>query len=124
MLWVDDQPQNNALLIDQLMGAGVAVDIARSTTEGMTLAARRRYGAIITDMGRDEEGRFRPRAGLDLIRQLRDAGDRTPVLVFTSSRSARDHGLEARELGAHDATSSGVDLVAFLRANGVMQVTR
>ncbi|MGE3289705.1 MAG: response regulator [Pseudonocardia sp.] len=121
ILWVDDQPQNNALLIDQLMSSGVTVDLARTTAEGLALAGRHGYGAVITDMSRDEDGRYQERAGLDLVRQLRAAGDTTPVMVFTSSRSVRDKGDEARHLGAQAVSSSGVDLVAFLRAHGVME---
>src|SRR6185503_8260806 len=30
VLWVDDRPENNALLIDQLMTDGVQVDVART----------------------------------------------------------------------------------------------
>jgi CheY-like chemotaxis protein len=121
VLWVDDRPENNALLIDQLMGVGVRVDTARTTAEGLAMAARKDYGAVITDMGRDEDGQHLPLAGLDLVRQLRAAGVRTPVLMFTSSRAVRQHGEEARAAGAQAITSSAVDLVAFLRANGVME---
>ena len=56
VLWVDDRPENNALLIDQLMTDGVQVDVARTTEEGLALASRRGYGAVITDMGRWRTG--------------------------------------------------------------------
>jgi CheY-like chemotaxis protein len=121
VLWVDDRPENNALLIDQLMSDGVQVETARTTAEGLALATRNDYGAVITDMGRLEDGRQHPQAGLDLVRQLRAEGVRTPVLMFTSSRTVRERGEDVRAAGAQAVTSSGVDLVGFLRANGVME---
>ena len=119
VLWVDDRPENNALLIDQLMTDGVQVDVARTTEEGLALASRRGYGAVITDMGRREDGRYRTVAGVDFARQLRASGDSTPLLVFTSGRAIREHGDEARAAGAEAVTSSGVDLIGFLRRHGV-----
>lgn len=120
VLWVDDQPENNALFIDQLQTDGVTVDVARATAEGMERLGRRSYGAVITDMGRSEGGEHRPDAGLDLVRRVRATGDTTPVLVFTSPRAVRDRGQEARDAGAQDITSSGTGLLAFLRSVGVV----
>ena len=119
VLWVDDRPENNALLIDQLMTDGVQVDVARTTDEGLALASRRGYGAVISDMGRWEDGRYRTVAGLDLARELRASGDDTPLLVFTSGRAdprARRRGAGRRRQAV---TSSGVDLIGFLRGHGV-----
>lgn len=121
VLWVDDRPENNALLIDQLMTDGVQVDIARTTADGLARASRRSYGAVVTDMGRWEDGRYRTEAGLDLVRQLRAAGDATPLLVFASGRAVREYGDAARAAGAEAATSSGVELLGFLRRHGVTE---
>ena len=120
VLWVDDQPENNALFIDQLQTDGVTVDLARATSEGMERLGRRTYGAVVTDMGRAEGGEHRPDAGLDLVRRVRATGDTTPVLVFTSPRAVRVRGQDAREAGAQDITSSGTGLLAFLRSAGVV----
>jgi CheY-like chemotaxis protein len=121
VLWVDDRPENNALFIDQLMTAGVRVDTAWTTAEGLALASGRDYGAVISDMGRREDGSYRTTAGLDLARALRANGDDTPLLMFTSGRANREHGAEARAAGAQAVTSSGVDLMAFLREHGVLE---
>ena len=75
---------------------------------------------MISDMGRREDGSYRTTAGLDLARALRAAGDDTPLLVFTSGRAVREYAAEARAAGAEAVTSSGVDLIAFLRENGVL----
>ena len=86
VLWVDDRPENNALLIDQLMTDGVQVDVARTTEEGLALASRRGYGAVITDMGRWEDGRYHTVAGVDFARRetvrIRDRYDASvPTVV-------------------------------------------
>jgi len=65
VLWVDDRPDNNALFIDQLMTAGVRVDTVRTTAEGLAFASGRDYGAVISDMGRREDGSYRTTAGLE-----------------------------------------------------------
>ena len=119
VLWVDDRPENNALLIDQLMTDGVQVDVARTTEEGLALASRPGYGAVITDMGRWEDGRYRTVAGLDFARRLRAAGDSTPAAGVHQRARVREHGDEARAAGAEAVTSSGVDLIGFLRQHGV-----
>jgi hypothetical protein len=41
--------------------------------------------------------------------------------MFTSGRANREHGAEARAAGAQAVTSSGVDLMAFLREHGVLE---
>ena len=104
VLWVDDRPENNALFIDQLMTAGVRVDTARTTAEGLALASRRDYGAVISDMGRWEDGSYRTTAGLDLARRSARRQLHTPAL-FTSGRATREHGDEAR--ARRRLTSSG-----------------
>jgi CheY-like chemotaxis protein len=97
------------------------VDTARSTAEGLALASGRDYGAVTSDMGRREDGSYWTTAGLDLARALRANGDDTPLLMFTSGRANREHGAEARAAGAQAVTSSGVDLMAFLREHGVLE---
>ncbi len=53
------------------MTAGVRVETARTTAEGLALASGRDYGAVISDMGRREDGSYRTTAGLDLARATR-----------------------------------------------------
>jgi CheY-like chemotaxis protein len=116
VLWVDDHPEGNAFELAKLRDDGVEVLQARSTAEGMdVLALRRGVQAVITDLGRDEGGEFRPHAGLALLRQLREAGFELPVLVYTSQRGvARDRG-DALAAGAARVTASPTELFAALR---------
>ncbi|HZA82963.1 MAG TPA: hypothetical protein VFC13_16070, partial [Actinomycetes bacterium] len=74
VLWVDDRPDDNALEIAKLRDDGVEVLQARSTFEAMdVLSLRRGVDAVVTDLGRAEDGEFRTHAGLALLRQLREA---------------------------------------------------
>jgi CheY-like chemotaxis protein len=116
VLWVDDRPEGNALEVAKLRDDGVEVLQARSTAEAMdVLTLRRGVRAVITDLGRDEGGEFRPHAGLALLRQLREAGFELPVLVYTSPRGvARDRD-DALAAGAARVTASPTELFAALR---------
>jgi CheY-like chemotaxis protein len=116
VLWVDDQPEANALEIAKLRDDGVEVLQARSTDEAMDVVTLRRgVQAVITDLGRVEDGEYRPHAGLTLLRQLREAGFEQPVLVYTSARGVeRDRG-DAVAAGARRVTASPTELFAALR---------
>ena len=116
VLWVDDHPENNALLIEQLQQNGVRVDLAKSTTEALAYLRRRRYGAILSDMGRTENGTDVPDAGMRLLRAVVDSGMNIPVLFYTGSFAASAYGEEATAAGATVITSSPTVLFEHLQA--------
>ena len=90
--------------------------LARSTAEAMdVLSLRRGVRAIVTDLGRSEDGEFRSHAGLALLRQLREAEQDQPVLVYTSSRRVELDRQDALEAGATAVTASPTELFAALR---------
>jgi CheY-like chemotaxis protein len=115
VLWVDDRPESNALELAKLRDDGVEVLQAKSTAEAMdVLALRRRVQAIVTDLGRAEDGDYRPHAGLELLKRLREAGFGLPVAVYTSARGvARDRD-DALAAGAAAVTASPTELFAVL----------
>jgi CheY-like chemotaxis protein len=115
VLWVDDRPESNALELAKLRDDGVEVLQAKSTAEAMdVLALRRGVQAIVTDLGRLEGGEYRPHAGLELLKQLREAGFGQPVAVYTSARGvARDRD-DALAAGAAAVTASPTELFAAL----------
>jgi CheY-like chemotaxis protein len=116
VLWVDDNPEANTLELAKLRDDGVEVLIARSTAEAMdVLSLRRGVGAIVTDMGRTEDGEFRSHAGLALLRQLHEAEQSQPVLVYTSTRRVELDRRDALDAGATIVTSSPTELFAALR---------
>ena len=100
VLWVDDDPGFNIHEREALEAVGVAFDLATNTADALALAARRRYDAIITDMGRPGDDR----AGYTLLKALRDGGDPTPVVIYSGS-SKPEHRTEALQKGAFGATN-------------------
>jgi CheY-like chemotaxis protein len=116
VLWVDDDPDANALELAKLRDDGVEVLLARSTAEAMdVLSLRRGVRAVVTDLGRAEDGEFRSHAGLALLRQLHEAEQDQPVLVYTSPRRVELDRQDALDAGAMVVTSSPVELLAALR---------
>jgi CheY-like chemotaxis protein len=115
VLWVDDRPEGNALELAKLRDDGVEVLQAKSTAEAMdVLALRRGVQAVVTDLGRVEGGEYRPHAGLELLKQLREASFQQPLLVYTSARGvARDRD-DAVAAGAAAVTASPTELFAAL----------
>ena len=116
ILWVDDNPEGNALELAKLRDDGLEVLMARSTAEAMdVLSLRRGVRAIVTDMGRAEDGEFRSHAGLALLRQLHEAEQDQPVLVYTSARRVELDRQDALDAGAAAVTASPTELFAALR---------
>ena len=110
VLWVDDHPENNALVIEQLQRNAVRVDFAKSTTDALAYLGERKYGAVLSDMNRTENGVDVPDAGLRLLRAIRDSGRHIRILFYTSAYSARAYGVEAMAEGATVITSSATVL--------------
>jgi CheY-like chemotaxis protein len=116
ILWVDDDPDAHTLELAKLRDDGVEVLLARSTAEAMdVLSLRRGVRAIVTDLGRAEDGEFRSHAGLALLRQLHEAEQDQPVLVYTSPRRVELDRQDALDAGATAVTSSPIELFASLR---------
>jgi CheY-like chemotaxis protein len=120
ILWVDDHPENNVYEIASLQGRGLDVVHARSTAEAASaLASSGQFGAIISDMGRAEDGRFEADAGLSLIRVVRDQGLESPVLIYSSAPTIARTREQALQAGAAGATASATELMQMLSRLGV-----
>jgi CheY-like chemotaxis protein len=116
ILWVDDDPDAKTMELAKLRDDGVEVLLARSTAEAMdVLSLRRGVQAVVTDLGRAEEGEFRSHAGLALLRQLHEAEQDQPVLVYTSARRVELDRQDALDAGASAVTASPTELFAALR---------
>jgi CheY-like chemotaxis protein len=117
ILWVDDNPENNALEVEQLRRRYVDVVLCRSTDEAlMTVETLDDVDAIVSDMGRREHGVFQRDAGLALLERLRRAGNKTPFLLYTTAEQAARSDARARQAGGDGATSSTVELLRWLTA--------
>jgi len=78
LLWVDDLPADNRPIVELLQRAGLTVDLALSTEDGLTLLQRHRYDVVITDMRRADDSR----AGMRLVEEMGRLEARVPVIVF------------------------------------------
>lgn len=115
VLWVDDNPKNNAYLISSIQTSGYVVDLAKTTNEALKLLGQNQYRVIISDMGREENGDYRPEAGLELLKKLRSEGNSTPFVVFCSSIGARKYKEAVIANGGISATSSSSVLFGLIR---------
>lgn len=106
VLWVDDQPSNNRYERRALESMGMVVDLSTSTDDALRTLRRGGYDVVISDMGRPED----PRAGYLLLRAMRDRGDRTPFVVYSSS-DAPGHYDEAISEGAVGSTARPEELI-------------
>ena len=112
ILVVEDEVKLAGLLRRGLTEEGLSVDLARNGDDGLWMARATDYDAIVLDVmlpGTD---------GLEVCRQLREAGRWAPVLMLTARDAVEDRvsGLDA---GADDYLTkpfSFAELLARLRA--------
>jgi CheY-like chemotaxis protein len=90
VLWVDDNPQNNALLARSFRDLGIEVREASSTEAAMAELTKSRFGLVITDMGRPPDGE----AGLTLIERMRQARISVPVIIYAAAWAEAHRGEE------------------------------
>ncbi|WP_369370313.1 hypothetical protein AB1046_16140 [Promicromonospora sp. Populi] len=116
ILWVDDHPENNAVLAESWRRDGAEVETARTTGEALRLMGTRKYGLIISDMGRRESNVDVPDAGLQLLAKVRAADPGVPFVLYGNVGT---FGEAARAVGAALVTDSTFDLVEFASGLGM-----
>ncbi|MCB8920003.1 MAG: response regulator transcription factor [Ardenticatenaceae bacterium] len=95
ILIVEDEPSIAKFVRQGLMEAGFAVDLAWNGREGLDYALVADYDAYVLDI-------MLPKLnGLDLLRELRRRGDKTPTLMLTA-RDTIDNRVEGLDAGADD----------------------
>ncbi|HEY9602462.1 MAG TPA: GUN4 domain-containing protein [Allocoleopsis sp.] len=117
ILWVDDNPANIAYEITRLKEEGIEVTMALSTARAMQIlvSGELSFNAIITDMGRTEEGEYRPHAGIVLIKAVRDASVNLPIFVYTTFKLYTRTINELIAAGGNGATRSAEQLLSWIR---------
>jgi CheY-like chemotaxis protein len=105
ILWVDDNPDNNAYERQAFEAVGLKFTIARATQDALKILKENDFSAIISDMGRKEG----PREGYVLLDALRETGDQTPFFIYSGSNSAA-HKREATEHGGQGSTNNPQEL--------------
>lgn len=95
LLLVEDDPKTVAILRKGLTENGFAVDAAATGADGLAKAVAGDYDLVVLDV-------MLPRKdGWAVLRDLRAAGVRTPVLFLTARDAVRDR-VRGLELGADD----------------------
>ena len=92
---MEDEVRQADALERGLRAEGMAVDVARTGTDGLWMATETNYDAIILDL-------LMPgRSGLELLEDWRRRGDTTPILVLTALHAVEDR-VRGLALGADD----------------------
>lgn len=95
VLWIDDRPDNNVYETLALQRLGKLVTVATSSAAARIYLSGMDFAAVVTDLERDGD----PDAGRRFIQELRAAGNRIPVLVYTGNASS-SAAAAARAAGA------------------------
>jgi two-component system response regulator MprA len=95
ILVVDDEPAVRDALERALRTSGYLVRTATNGAEGLEVVERERPDAVVLDVLMPEMD------GFEACRRLREAGDRTPVLMLTA-RDAIGDRVEGLDAGADD----------------------
>jgi CheY-like chemotaxis protein len=100
ILWVDDQPDNNVYERNALESMGIEFTLALSTQQALEILPKKRFAAIISDMGRKEG----PREGYVLLEAVKAIDKDIPSFIYTGS-NAPAHKREAAARGAQGSTN-------------------
>ena len=114
VLWLDDHPRNNTLLVEQLERENIKVDQAVSTRQALAMLQQKPYALLITDMARVENRRRIKDAGVRTVREVRQTLPELPIVVYCSKDTVASYGTEAQAAGARFITTSGTSLLAAI----------
>ncbi len=112
LLVVEDHSDLSLLLLDGLGKAGFAADSAGTVHEAQETLTAQRYSAVVLDLALPDGD------GLSVLRNLRTAGDSTPVLILSARGGVIDR-VKGIELGADDYLAKPFaleELIARIRA--------
>ena len=95
LLVIDDESEIREGLELLLTMEGYSVDLAQNATEGEKNLESRLYDLVLLDVMMPD------RSGMDVLRDLRDRGDDTPVFMITAYGSV-EAAVSALKIGAND----------------------
>ncbi len=110
ILWVDDNPANNTLLVEQLKKMNYTVDIATNNQAALSELAYKAYEIIITDIARDKEAEN----GVNLLKKLPRQIAREDVIIYTSPDDEKKYGKEISGMGYYQVITKAADLVDII----------
>jgi formylglycine-generating enzyme required for sulfatase activity len=111
ILWVDDNHDNNRNERFELQKLGIKVLQASSTEEALVVLLSQPIDAMISDMSRHG----RPRAGLELLQEIKARGRSIPVVFYVGVKRPELEA-EAMELGAVAVINQRDQLYALTKA--------
>ena len=95
ILLVDDDTELSDMLAEYLQPEGMSITAAATGTQGLRRAQQEDYDLIVLDV------MLPGLSGFDVLRQLRESGSRTPVLMLTARGDDVDR-IVGLEMGADD----------------------
>ncbi|MEO1274099.1 MAG: response regulator [Pseudomonadota bacterium] len=117
ILWVDDEPANNAYEVARLTRMGHTVQTALASAEALLWLDKIGVPCdlVISDAGRPEGGAFNADAAADLVeaiaRQSETNGKTAPPVIVYTRRANLPRAMRAKAKGARAVVSSPVDLL-------------
>ncbi len=84
VLLIEDHERFAAFVKESMEKEGFAVDIVLTSASADAALAAVKYDAVILDLGLPDQD------GIELLRQWRDSGDETPVLILTARDTVED----------------------------------
>ena len=116
ILWVDDNPENNASVVLRLRELGVHVATVPSTTDALERYDPDVFQLIISDMGRyeGENDEYVDQAGFELFEQLKAMHEGVQLVFCTSPRGVKTHREEALAAGAIDIFTNCDDVMPLI----------
>lgn len=114
VLWVDDEPDNNSLLIEYLKGNNAIVIEARNTKDALNYIKNEKFKIVISDMHRSIDGE---NAGLDLFNKIQEQNKNMyqaiKKYIFCGEYNVQRHKENSDKLGIK-ITSSGEKLIKLI----------
>ncbi len=107
VLIVEDEPEMAENLAEVLDALGASADVAHSAEAALELLGQGRYAGVITDQ------RLPGRPGVELIREMRQRQDPTPVVVLTAFADTPTEQA-ASDAGALDVLTKPLDIGRLL----------
>lgn len=112
ILWVDDNPLNNANEVSALRKIGFVVTQALDTAAGLGELERHPYDMVITDMGRGTD-KF---AGYTLLEAIRARQNPIPLIIYSAEGSKPEHRAAAIQRSALGSTDYPHELLELIIA--------
>jgi CheY-like chemotaxis protein len=114
ILWVDDNPKNNAFLIDSLKHQNISVSTAKNTKEAIERFTHGSFDCVISDSCRhDGKEMENCQAGFELAGQIREQDDDVRIYIYTD-KVDKKMKMKAHKVGANAITSSPSELLKLL----------